>query len=398
VSEATAEATPDTGSSSSNGRSRPRVEIVPGTGTATGPRIDTPIGDAPVIPLLLVGFGAYLLWFAVKYWRGQGPAVWPSYPVKSVLQGHGLPPPQPAPASADVVAAYEAPLAAQISAQETAVTTSPGGGTTTGASLAADEGRYVGQVRYLWGGANPINGWDCSGMQNWCIGHDMSLDIPGLPRGTRFDGSSHGPDVAQWIAWSGVAHVAGPPMPGDLVCWGPNAHMGMAISATDMISALNPAQGTQRTPIAVTHTGVPVFLRLRATGGGPTGGGSAQNTAKLMLSNFGFGADQFQSLINLWNRESSWSRTAWNPSGAYGIAQALGHAGPGECATGPRSVGSNSPGLNCSYGGFGLSSDEARAANGGSMVPQIKWGLGYIKSQYHTITAAWAHEQQFGWY
>lgn len=386
------------GSSGRERGSRARVRIVPGTGTETGPRVKTPLGEAPVIPLLLAGFGAYLLWFGVKYWRGSGPAVWPSYPIKSVLQGHGLPPPQPAPSASDQVTAYETTLGAQIAAQEAAVQTSPGGGTTTGASLAADETKYVGQVRYLWGGANPINGWDCSGMQNYCIGHDMGLDIPGLPRGTRFDGSTHGPDVAQWLAWSGAARVTGPPEPGDLVCWGPNAHMGMAISGTDMISALNPAQGTQKTPIAVTHVGPPTFLRLRATGGSPTGGGSAQNTAKMLLTHFGLNPGEFQDLVNLWNRESSWSRTAWNPSGAYGIAQALGHAGPGECAVGPRSVGSNTPGTNCSYGGFGLSSDEARAANGGSMVPQIKWGLGYIRAQYHSIAAAWSHEQQFGWY
>lgn len=405
MSESTAEAPAtggevdvDTGGdgSSGRGRERARVRIVPGTGTESGPRVKTPLGEAPVIPLLLAGFGAYLLWFGVKYWRGQGPAVWPSYPIKSVLQGHGLPPPQPAPSSSDEVTAYEATLGAQIAAQE-ALTTSPGGGTVAGSSIASDASKYIGQVPYKWGGANP-HGWDCSGFMNWVCGHDLSLDIPGLPRGTQFDGQTHGPDVAQWLAWSGVAHVTGPPQPGDLVCWGPNGHMGVAVDATNMVSALNPAQGTQRTPIAVTHVGVPTYIRLRATGGSPASGGSAQNTAKLMLRNFGLSLAEFPQLVDLWNRESSWSRTAWNPSGAYGIAQALGHAGPGECAVGPRSVGSNTPGTNCSYGGFGLSGDEARAANGGSMVPQIKWGLGYIRSTYHSIGAAWRHEQQFGWY
>lgn len=79
-------------------------------------QVETAAGTAPIIPLLLIGFGGYLLWFGVKYWRGQGPAVWPSYPVKSVLQGKGLPGPQPAPASADVVTAYEAQTRAQAQA------------------------------------------------------------------------------------------------------------------------------------------------------------------------------------------------------------------------------------------------------------------------------------------
>lgn len=352
------------------------------------PTLETPLGDAPVIPLLLAGFGAYLLWFGVKYWRGQGPAVWPSYPIKSVLQGHGLPPPQPAPSSSDVVTSYEATLGAQIAAQE-ASATSPGGGTISGSAIASDALKYIG-TRYVWGGANPSRGWDCSGMVNWVCGHDLFLSIPGLPRGTQFDGQSHGPDVAQWLAWSGVARVPGPPQPGDLVAWGPNGHMGVAVSGTEMVSALNPALGTQQTPIAVTHVGIPTYLRLRATGGQPSPGGSPQNMAKLLLSKFGWGANEFPPLVDLWNRESSWSATARNPtSGAFGIAQALGH-GTG-CSR--ASDGTNEYGPQ-----YGLSCSDAASANGGSALQQIRWGLGYIRSRYGTPAAAWLHEQQFGWY
>jgi Lysozyme like domain len=57
---------------------------------ALGATVKTPVGDAPVLPLLLIGLGAYFMWFAVKYWRDQS-VHWPSDPVKSVLQGHGLP-------------------------------------------------------------------------------------------------------------------------------------------------------------------------------------------------------------------------------------------------------------------------------------------------------------------
>lgn len=379
------EPSPDTGSSSSSRRAP--VAIVPGTGSSSGPTVETPLGDAPVIPLLLAGFGAYLLWFGVKYWRGQGPAVWPSYPIKSVLQGHGLPPPQPAPSSSDVVTSYEQTLGAQIAAQEASVT-SPGGGTVSGAAIAQDALKYVGNP-YKWGGANP-SGWDCSGFCNWVIGHDLMLSIPGLPRGTQFDGQNHGPDVAQWIAWSGVAHIAGPPQPGDLVAWGPNFHMGIATSATDLISALNPAQGTRVTPIAVTHTGVPTYLRLRATGGHPSPGGSPQNIAKLLLSKFGWGSNEFPPLVNLWNRESGWSAKARNPtSGAFGIAQALGHGtGCSRAQDGTNEYGPQ----------YGLSCSDAQAANGGSALQQIRWGLGYIRSRYNTPAAAWLHEQQFGWY
>jgi hypothetical protein len=29
---------------------------------------------------------------------------------------------------------------------------------------------------------------------------------------------------------------------------------------------------------------------------------------------------------------------------------------------------------------------------------QIKWGLGYIKSDYGTPCGAWSHEEAYGWY
>lgn len=65
---------------------------------AVGP--DAKIGDirAPVIPLLLLGIGAYFTWFATHYWaRDRGDVgigtgtLWPSDPVKQALQGKGLP-------------------------------------------------------------------------------------------------------------------------------------------------------------------------------------------------------------------------------------------------------------------------------------------------------------------
>lgn len=94
---------------------------MPGDVKVQDGEIETAVGAVPIVPLIFVGGGAYLLWFAVKYWRGEGPAVWPSYPIKSVLQGKGIPGPQPAPATADVVASYEAETIAQAKATTTPV-------------------------------------------------------------------------------------------------------------------------------------------------------------------------------------------------------------------------------------------------------------------------------------
>jgi cell wall-associated NlpC family hydrolase len=336
---------------------------------------NTPAGSYPIIPLLLIGLGSYLMWFGVKYWRGEGAATWPSYPIKSVLQGKGEPPPQPAPSATSVLMAYESTLPGMT------ITGSGGsGGAVDGAAIAADAGKYVGKVRYVWGGANPKTGWDCSGLVNYVIGHDEGLDIPGVPAGQRFNGSSHGPDVAMWLAWPGVRHVT-QHQPGDLVAWGPNEHMGIVVSGSECVSALDPALGTQRTQISVTHAGVPTYLRLRALAQAPknvgSGGTPAQNQklAMLLASHYGWSPSQnraqWNDLVALWDKESGWETTARNPiSGAYGIPQAL---PPSKMASAGRDWETNPK-------------------------VQIIWGLGYIKARYGSPAAAWAHETAYGWY
>jgi hypothetical protein len=230
---------------------------MPGDVQVSGGDLEVAGVSAPILPLLILGTGAYLAWFAVKYWRGQGQAVWPSYPVKSVLQGKGIPARAPAATAAAEVTAYETGLASQ----------------------------------------------------------------------QRQPGS--------------------------------------------------PAPGPPSAP----------------------GSGQVQNAARMLLGRFGWDRAQMPPLISLWNRESGWSPTAFNPSGAYGVAQALGHARAGECATGPRSVNATTPGVNCAYGSqYGLSPEEARAANAGHWLPQVRWGLGYIRDRYGSPSAAWAHEQAANWY
>lgn len=120
--------------------------------------------------------------------------------------------------------------------------------------------------------------------------------------------------------------------------------------------------------------------------------GSAQNIARMLLPKYGWGPDQMAPLIELWTRESSWDPEARNSSsGAFGIAQALGHGGSNTAAP----DGTNEYGAE-----YGLTPAEARLANAGSARWQIEWGLGYIKNDpnYGTPAAAWAHEESAGWY
>jgi hypothetical protein len=104
---------------------------------------------------------------------------------------------------------------------------------------------------------------------------------------------------------------------------------------------------------------VPVIRPLR----------SPQQIAIGMLDAEGQGG-QWGCLNLLWTRESGWSTTAENPSGAYGIPQAL-------------------PGSKMAAAGADWQTSAAT---------QVSWGLWYIRVTYGTPCAAWAHEGRTGWY
>jgi hypothetical protein len=90
-----------------------------------------------------------------------------------------------------------------------------------------------------------------------------------------------------------------------------------------------------------------------------------------LLSWAGFGTAQMRCLAPLWDHESSWNELARNPSsGAYGIPQALPASKMGK------------------YGSDWKTNP----------VPQIKWGLQYIKERYGNPCGAWSAFQSKGWY
>jgi uncharacterized protein YabE (DUF348 family) len=99
--------------------------------------------------------------------------------------------------------------------------------------------------------------------------------------------------------------------------------------------------------------------------------GSAKAIARQLLADRGWGADQYDCLVTLWNHESGWNVHAANPSGAYGIPQAL-------------------PGSKMASAGPDWQNNATT---------QIKWGLGYIASRYGTPCGAWSTWQAHGgWY
>jgi hypothetical protein len=116
-----------------------------------------------------------------------------------------------------------------------------------------------------------------------------------------------------------------------------------------------PTQGTDSAPLVAGPTPDP---------------GSAEAIGKSLLPAFGFSTDQWGCLYEIWEHESGWVYNAENPSGAYGIPQAL-------------------PGDKMASAGSNWQTDPTT---------QIRWGLGYIQSVYGTPCDAWAFWQANGWY
>lgn len=79
---------------------------------------------------------------------------------------------------------------------------------------------------------------------------------------------------------------------------------------------------------------------------------------------------QFQCFSSIVERESGWDVHASNPSGAYGLVQAL-------------------PGSKMSSAGPDWRNNAAT---------QIKWGLGYMKDRYGSPCGAWSFWQSNNWY
>ena len=118
---------------------------------------------------------------------------------------------------------------------------------------------------------------------------------------------------------------------------------------------------------------VVVVAAVRSAGApavGTPNPGSAQAIGHDMVIARGWGEDQFACLVALFNRESGWNVYAANPSGAYGIPQAL-------------------PGSKMATAGADWATNPAT---------QISWGLGYIAARYGTPCGAWGHSQSAGWY
>lgn len=147
--------------------------------------------------------------------------------------------------------------------------TQPSGTVGTGVDGAPSIGQTVGEVTiadyalayqghaYKFGGAPGPDGskpWDCSSFTNFVVGVRAGMAIPGYKAG-KYTGTTHGPATGQWAVWPGMTSVKRADVQrGDIVVF--LGHMGIAISNSHMISALNPRAGTKIS--AITGFGKPL--------------------------------------------------------------------------------------------------------------------------------------------
>lgn len=94
--------------------------------------------------------------------------------------------------------------------------------------------------------------------------------------------------------------------------------------------------------------------------------GSPKQIARQIIGN----ERQFQCFSNIVEKESGWDVHAQNPSGAYGLVQAL-------------------PGSKMASAGPDWRNNAAT---------QIKWGVGYMKDRYGSPCGAWSFWQANNWY
>jgi hypothetical protein len=164
---------------------------------------------------------------------------------------------------------------------------------------------------------------------------------------------------------------------GAVLLWSAVSNQHVTTTIQDIIKGQTPPAGPM-------EQGSPSSASTTAGGGG--GGGSSAPAApanvsgnvaigKMLAAARGWTGGQWDALYALWQRESGWDNLARNASsGAYGIAQALGHGPTNQYPAGPANPPTS------------------------SATAQIEWGLGYIASTYGTPEAAWAHEESAGWY
>jgi len=148
-------------------------------------------------------------------------------------------------------------------AQVASTLTLPGGATQIGGTVAAGglpgiAEKYVGKLRYVFGGPPPMGTVDCSSFASKVLA-EAGVKNPG---GAPYDPRTHGPTTLNYLSWNGaktIGHSANQAEAGDLCVW--QTHMGICIGGGKMVSARDPQEGVGIDNIAGDMPGELLFVR-----------------------------------------------------------------------------------------------------------------------------------------
>ena len=158
---------------------------------------------------------------------------------------------------------------------------------------------------------------------------------------------------------------------GGILLWSGLFNKAVTTTIQDIVKGQKPAKGPLDTSTPVTGSTGTTGSSGPAPGPVASGKPSANRAlGKAMAASRGWVGAQWDALDWIWTEDSGWDNTAANPSGAYGIPQALPGSKMGPAANPPTS----------------------------SAIAQIRWGLGYIADRYGTPEKAKAFHLVHGWY
>jgi len=180
---------------------------------------------------------------------------------------------------------------------------------------------------------------------------------------------------------------------GSVLLWSALENRSITYTLQQVISGKKPVAGAGQAVQSASSSSSSGGSSIKVTTPGSGSDPANEALGKLMAAKYGWAtAQNWQALNYGWGTlESGWNANARNASsGAYGIAQALGHGTPETAAA----DGENN------YGGPWSSVATAKAANGGSAAAQIAWGLSYIKDTYGSPSQVpgWLGQGGYGGY
>jgi hypothetical protein len=115
---------------------------------APNPTVRTPLGNAPVIPLVIIGIGAYITWFSIHYWSGD--VAYPTTPLKAVLTGKGLPANSVTDPTAGIDTAVQAEEATAQNSSAVSAVSGDTGNQQPGVSTGTTGVATYGQIKQWW--------------------------------------------------------------------------------------------------------------------------------------------------------------------------------------------------------------------------------------------------------